>query len=77
MACIFNTVSLDHTAGITDSFEGRGAYSSWGAHWRGGAYSRRGLIRGNTVIVVFQQSGRHHAGLGVDDDVQYDTASVA
>ncbi len=27
MACIFNTVSLDPTARLTDSFEGRGAYS--------------------------------------------------
>ncbi len=30
-ACIFNTVLLDLTARITDSFEGRGAYSrGWG-----------------------------------------------
>ncbi len=27
MACIFNTVLLDLTAAMTDSFEGRGAYS--------------------------------------------------
>ncbi len=35
MACIFNTVLLDLTAAITDSFEGRGAYSrGGGAYWR-------------------------------------------
>ncbi len=30
MACIFNTVSLDLNAAMTDSFEGRGAYSRGG-----------------------------------------------
>ncbi len=34
MACIFNTVSLDLTAAMTDSFDGRGAYSRGGAYWR-------------------------------------------
>ncbi len=40
MACIFNTgtVLLDLSAAMTDSFEGRGAYSRWG------------LIGGFTVI---------------------------
>ncbi len=33
MACIFNTVLLDLAAGIADSFEGGGAYST-GAYWR-------------------------------------------
>ncbi len=30
VACIFNTVLIDLTAGITDSFEGRGGYSRGG-----------------------------------------------
>ncbi len=30
LACIFNTALLDLTAGMTDSFEGRGAYSRGG-----------------------------------------------
>ncbi len=38
MACIFNTVLLDLSVAMTDSFEGRGAYS------------REGLIGGFTVI---------------------------
>ncbi len=37
MACIFNTVVLDISAGITDSFEGRGLI-------------RGGLIGGSTVL---------------------------
>ncbi len=34
MACIFNTVMFGLSAAITDSFEGRGAYSRGGAYWR-------------------------------------------
>ncbi len=30
MACIFNTVLLDLSAAMTDSFDGRGAYSRGG-----------------------------------------------
>ncbi len=42
MACIFNAVLLDLSAGITDSFEGRLI--------RGGGGYSRGLIRGEVLI---------------------------
>ncbi len=35
MACIFNTVLLDLSAAMTDSFEGRGAYSRVGGLFEG------------------------------------------
>ncbi len=35
MACIFNTVLLDLSAAMTDSFEGRGGlFEGGGAYWR-------------------------------------------
>ncbi len=44
MACIFNAISLDLTAGMTDSFEGRGAYPRGGGLIGGFTVDRYGIL---------------------------------
>ncbi len=55
MACIFNTVLLDLSAAMTDSFEVRGAYSRGGAYWRiYGKSPSRGIAVDVVGVILFK-----------------------